>query len=149
MSGSTKSSINRLIALTIMSAAALLIFIMTGTVFYNHHHRQLISNSITKELQSTSTINLSTSVGPMMTSTSSNNIPYAERQALPDLHESTHGSKRNYISSSAGAQWSFDQPLVNPFAKNSNDVAANQVVSHEKGMWNTSADKYLNFTISL
>ena len=149
MSGSTKSSINRLIALAIMSAAALLIFIMTGTVFYNHHHRQLISNSIKKDLQSTSTINLSTSVGPMMASTSSNNSPYAERQALPDLHESTHGSKRNYISSSAGAHWSFDQPPVNPFAQNSNDVAANQVVSHEKGMWNTSADKYLNFTISL
>jgi len=148
MSGSTKSSINRLIALTIMSAAALLIFIMTGTVFYNHH-RQLISNSITNDLQSTTNIDLSTSVGPMMTSTSSNNIPYAERQALPDLHESTHGSKRNYISSSAGAQWSFGQPVVNPFAKNSNDVVANQVVSHEKGMWNTYADKYLNFTISL
>ena len=149
MSGSTKSRINRLIALAIMSAAALLIFIMTGTVFYNHHHRQLISNSIKKDLQSTSTINLSTSVGPMMASTSSNNIPYAKRQALPDLHESTHGSKRNYISSSAGAHRSFDQPPVNPFAKNSNNVAANQVVSHEKGMWNTSADKYLNFTISL
>jgi cell division protein FtsL len=140
MSGLTMSSINRLIALTIMSAAALLIFIMTGTVFYNHHHRQLISNSITKDLQSTPTIDLSTSVGLMMTSASSNNIPYAERQALPDLHEAIHGSKRNYISSSAGAQWSFDQPPMNPFAKNSIDVSANQAVSHEKGMWNTSAE---------
>ena len=127
MKGFTKTRITRLIALTIISAATLLIFITTGTVFYNHHHhRQLIDNSISKELQSTTTTGLSTSAGPIMISTSSNSIPYAERQALSDLHDTTDGSKRNYVPSSAGAQWSFDQPLENPWA--------NQAVSHVKGI---------------
>jgi len=127
ISGFTKSRITRLIALTIISAATLLIFITTGTVFYNHHHhRQLIDNSISKDLQSTTTTGLSTSAGLMMTSSSSPSIPYAERQALSDIHDTTHGSKRNYVSSSAGAQRSIDHPLENPWA--------NQAVSHEKGM---------------
>ena len=127
MKGFTKTRITRLIALTIISAATLLIFITTGTVFYNHHHhRQLIDNSISKDLQSTATTGLSTSAGPMMTSSSSPSIPYAERQALSDLHDTTHGSKRNYVSSSAGAQRSINHPTVNPWA--------NQAVSHEKGI---------------
>ena len=79
-----------------------------------------------KDLQSTATTGLSTSAGPMMTSSSSPSIPYAERQALSDLHDTTHGSKRNYVSSSAGAQRSINHPTVNPWA--------NQAVSHEKGI---------------
>lgn len=135
----SKSNIIRLIALTIMSAAILLIFITTSTVFYNHHQRQLIGNFITKDLQPTATTDLSTSVGSLMTSTSSLSILSTETQALSDLHDTTHSSKRNYVSSSAGAQWKFDHPpVVTTLAKNSIDFAANQVVSSlEKGMYNT------------
>ncbi len=75
-----------------------------------------------KDLQSTATTGLSTS----MISTSSNSIPYAERQALSDIHDITDGSKRNYVSSSAGAQRSFNHPPENPWA--------NQAVSHVKGI---------------
>ena len=43
------------------------------------------------------------------------NIPSAERQALQDLYESTDGAHWNYgSSSSAGTQWNFDDPEVNP-----------------------------------
>ena len=46
---------------------------------------------------------------------SNNNIPSTERQALQDLYESTDGAHWNYSSSSsAGTHWSFDDHEVNP-----------------------------------
>ena len=148
----TKSNIISLIALTIMSAAALLIFIKSGMTLYNHHHhhhRQLIGSSITLDPQSTAITDLNTSLGPIMTSNSSPNIPSVERQqALPNLYDTTE--KRNYIYSSDVVPlkvisdvievrqslslhgWN-DHPPVNPWTKNSADLAANQAVSRKKG----------------
>ena len=149
----TKSNIISLIALTIMSAAALLIFIKSGMTLYNHHHhhhhRQLIGSSITLDPQSTAITDLNTSLGPIMTSNSSPNIPSVERQqALPNLYDTTE--KRNYIYSSDVVPlkvisdvievrqslslhgWN-DHPPVNPWTKNSVDLAANQAVSRKKG----------------
>ena len=117
MSCISKASIIRLIALTIMSVAALIIFITTGWVlnYHHHHHRQFIGSSIIKDLQSITTTDLTTSVGPMVVSTSSSvNIQSTERQALQDLYESTDGAHWNYGSFSAGSHWSFDDPDVNP-----------------------------------
>ena len=156
MIGPTKSNIISLIALTIMSAAALLIFIKSGMTLYNHHHhhhRQLIGSSITLDPQSTAITDLNTSLGPIMTSNSSPNIPSVERQALPNLYDTTE--KMNYIYSFdvvpltviSGVRQSLslngwnDHPPVNPWTKNSVDLAANQAVSREKGMYNNSADK--------
>jgi hypothetical protein len=105
----------RLIAIAIMSAAALLIFITTGWIFYNRlNQNHLIGSSFTKDLQSATT-DLTTSFGPMVISTSSSaNIPSTERRALQDLYESTDGAQWNYGSSSAGIHWSFDDLTVNP-----------------------------------
>jgi Leucine-rich repeat (LRR) protein len=115
MSCISKASSIHLIALKMVSVAALLIFITTGMVFYNHHHRQLIGKSINKDLQSTTTTDLTTSFGPMVISTSSSaNIPSTERRALQDLFECTDGAHWNYGSSSAGTHWSFDDHAVNP-----------------------------------
>jgi Leucine-rich repeat (LRR) protein len=82
-----------------------------------HHHRQLIVKFITKDLQLTTTADLSTSVGQTVISTSSVNIPSTERQALHDLYDSTDGAHWNYDSSSGGTHWSFDDPDVNPCAE--------------------------------
>jgi hypothetical protein len=109
----------RLITLIIMSAVTLLIFITTGMMLYNHHHdrhhhhhhRQLTDNSITKDLPLITTTDLSTSVGPMVISSSSSNIPSLERQALQDLYTSTDGPNWNYGGSS---HWDFSNPNVNP-----------------------------------
>jgi hypothetical protein len=117
MSGISKASIIRLLVLIMMSVAALFIFIMTGCVFYDHPHQNHLFESLTsKDLQSAST-DLSISVGPMVISTSSVNIPSTERRALQDLYESTDGVHWNYGSSSAGTHWSFDDPDVNPCAE--------------------------------
>lgn len=78
----SRSSIVRIMTLLVST-----LLIMTGWVLYYHHHhlqyhhRQLIGNSITKDLQSTTITDLGTSVGPMMISTSSPNIP--SRSSLP------------------------------------------------------------------
>ena len=119
MSGISKASIIRLIALKMVSVAALLIFITTGWVFYyHHHHHQLLVKSINKDLQSTTTTELTTSVGPMVVSTSSSvNIQSTERRALQDLYESTDGAHWHYSSSSAETHWSFDDHTVNPCAE--------------------------------
>jgi len=68
-----------------VSVAALLILITTGMSFYSHQHHQLLVKSITKDLQSPTTTDLITSVGPMVVSTSSSvNILFTERQVLQD-----------------------------------------------------------------
>jgi len=94
----SRSSGIRLIALMIMSVAALIL--TTEWIFqqYNHHD-QLFESSISRGLESTNS-DLSISIGPMVISTSSTNIPSSERQALQDLYESTHGAHWNYGSSS-------------------------------------------------
>jgi len=84
-----------------------------------------------------------------MTSDSSSNIPSVERQqALSNLYDTTE--KKNYIYTSDEVPlkvisdvievqqslsphgWN-DHPPVNPWTKNSVDLAANQAVSRKKG----------------
>ena len=140
MIGPTKSNIISWIALTIMSAAALLIFIKSGMTLYNHHHhhhRQLIESSITLDPKSTAITDLNTSLSPIMTSDSSPNIPSVERQQASNLYDTTE--KMNYISDVIEVQQSLslhgwnDHPPVNPWTKNSVDLAANQAVRRKKG----------------
>jgi hypothetical protein len=65
LTGISKASSIRLLALTIMLVAALFIYITSGMTFYNHnYHRGLIGKSVTNDLQSTTTSDLTTSVGP-------------------------------------------------------------------------------------
>ncbi len=137
----SRSSIVRIMTLLVST-----LLIMTGWVLYYHHHpqyhhRQLIGNSITKDLQSTIITDLGTSVGPMIISTSSPNIPSQsslpgsskgasstalvmissgsdnnispqERQALQDLYDSTDGP--NWYYGYGGILWDFSNPIANP-----------------------------------
>ena len=112
MANCSRSSVIRLIAALMIIMPASVLFITTGWVVYYHHYEH-ISRPATKNLESISIDKAWTN--STMISTSSSNIPSAERQALQDLFESTHGVHWNYgSSSSAGNHWSFDDPAVNP-----------------------------------
>ena len=66
------------------------------------------------KILSNTQVNLSEQLKESESTSSNNNIPSAERQALQDLYESTDGAHWNYGSSSAGTHWSFDDHDVNP-----------------------------------